>query len=274
MVNKIIQVSDIHIPNFKRIEEYQDVLMKFINECKRIVNDEGKESVRIVVCGDLVNSHNEVSNEAYVLTGWFLKELDKICKTIVFAGNHDKTSNADRTDTLSAIFLNSDFKQVFYLDMDLNYQSGCVIDDNIVWCLFSAFNDFTKPNIEDYKQNNEDKTFVALFHGDMISAKTDVGYVTSIGLNPSHFEGVDFGLLGHIHKRQCIKNDGIPLVYGGSLIQQDFGENVSQHGFVLWNVKEHTYDFINISNEENSFYVVSLNDILDLDEDKEEFINL
>lgn len=274
MIKKIIQVSDIHIPNYKRIEEYQDRLSDFIKCCREIVQENGEESVRIVVCGDLVNSHNEVSNEAYVLTGWFLRELDKLCKTIVFAGNHDKTSNIERTDTLSAVFINSNFKQVYYLDMDLEYQSGCVIDDDVTWCLFSAFDNFRCPNIDEYKKKNEGNTFVGLFHGDLISAKTDTGFITTNGINPSSFDGVDFALMGHIHKRQCIKYNGIPLVYSGSIIQQNFGENVSQHGYTVWEVENCEYTFVDIPNSEYSYYIVSINNIDDIEGDLEEFVNL
>ena len=274
MIKKIIQISDIHIPNYKRMSEYQDRLLDFINECRAIVEQEGADSVRVVICGDLVNSYNEVSNEAYILTGWFLGELDSICKTIVFAGNHDKTSNSERTDTLSAVFLNRKFNQVHYLDMDLDYESGCVVDDNIVWCLYSSFDNFNKPNIDFYKTEYEANTFVGLFHGDLVSSKTDTGYVTTIGLNPSYFEDVNFALMGHIHKRQCIKYEGVQLVYGGSLIQQNFGENVSEHGYVLWDVIDETFKFIDIDNKDNGYYVVSINSIDDLDNDLEEFINI
>ena len=274
MIKKIIQVSDIHIHNFRRIDEYQDRLWDFIDECKKIADEYGAESVRIVICGDLVNSHNEVSNEAYVIAGQFLRDLDKICKTIVFAGNHDKTSNHDRTDTLTAVFLNNNFKQTYYLDKDLNYESGCIVDDNVTWCLFSSFDNFSRPDIDYIKTHYPDNTVIALFHGDLISAKTDVGFVTAVGENPSLFDGVDFGLFGHIHKRQCIKHNGIPLVYGGSLIQQNFGENVSGHGYVLWDVESGEYEYKDIDNSDNNYYVVSINSIDDIDNDKEEFINL
>jgi DNA repair exonuclease SbcCD nuclease subunit len=274
MYKKIIQVSDIHIPNYKRIEEYQEKLSEFIEKAKKIVEDNGKDNVCIVLCGDIVNMHNEVSNEAYVIATWFLKQLDKVCHTVVFAGNHDKTGNLERTDTLSAMFLNSDFKQTIYLDKELSYESGVFVDDNIAWCLFSDFDDFARPDIEGYRIQYPDKTFVALFHGDMVSAKTDTGYVTTTGESPSHFEGCDFGLFGHIHKRQCIKTDGIPLVYAGSLIQKDFGENVSGHGYVVWDVEKREFEYNDINNDENALYVVSIKDLEDLDNDTEEFINL
>ena len=89
MIKKIIHVSDIHLRNFKRLEEYQQQLQKFINYCNDIAKDYGNENVRIVITGDLFHSKNEISNECYILASWFLRELDKICKTIVIAGNHD-----------------------------------------------------------------------------------------------------------------------------------------------------------------------------------------
>lgn len=273
MVKKIIHTGDIHIRNFRRHEEYQEQLQKFIDKCKEIVKEYGKDEVRIVIAGDLVHSKTELSPECYTLVSWFLKQLDTICKTIVIAGNHDIIPNLSRLDPLSVVFSMCKFKQVYYLDKDLAYQSGIVEDDNINWCLYSIFDDFKEPE-EIHMLDHAGKTFVGLFHGDIKSAKTDVGYVTESGLEAKYFEGVDFGLLGHIHKRQCIKADGIPLVYCGSLIQQDFGENISTHGFLLWDVEEQTYDEINIPNDDYGYYTFSINSASDLDEDNEEIVNL
>lgn len=281
MITKIVHASDIHIHNYRRLEEYQEQLQKFINKCKEIVNENGAESTRIVIAGDLVHSKTELSPECYALTSWFLRQLDSICKTIVIAGNHDITPNIARLDSLSVIFSMSKFKQTYYLDKDLGYQSGTIEDDNIVWCLYSIFDNFTEPCILDVRDAHlrygidDSKTrYVALFHGDLKSAKTDAGFVTENGLDGSHFNTVNFGLFGHIHKRQCIKADGVPLVYCGSLIQQDFSENLSRHGFLLWDVEEETYEEIDIPNEDYGYYTFSINDIVDLEDDKEEIINL
>ena len=37
MIKKIIAVSDIHIRNLRRSDEYQEKLQKFLDECKKIV---------------------------------------------------------------------------------------------------------------------------------------------------------------------------------------------------------------------------------------------
>ena len=281
MIKKIIHTGDIHIQNFRRLEEYQIQLQKFIDECKKIVDQYGKDEVRIVIAGDLVHSKSELSPECYTLSSWFLRQLDEICKTIVIAGNHDITPNLDRLDPLSVIFSMCKFKQVYYLDKDLDYQSGIVEDDNIIWCLYSVFDNFREPDIlstRDFHLRNSiddsQKRYIALFHGDIKSAKTDVGFVSQSALEANYFNCVDFGLFGHIHKRQCIKADGVPLVYCGSLIQRNFGENISRHGFLLWDVEECTYEEVDIPNEDYGYYTFSINDVNDLDEDKEEIINL
>lgn len=279
MITKIIQVGDIHIRNLRRGQEYQEAITKFIDKCREIVEENGADNTRIVVCGDVLHNKTDISPEGYAMAAWFLRQLDDICKTIVYAGNHDiNTGNSNnRLDPLSVIFSMSKYNQVHYLDAELNYESGCVKDDNIVWCLYSIFSGFQKPNIQEAKEcitDKENTKFVGLFHGDLKSAKTDAGYVSENGLDASYFSDINFGLLGHIHKRQCIKCDGVQLVYSGSLIQQDHGENISGHGFVVWNVEEETWEGVDVENENNGFYTLTINNEQDIDNNLEEIINL
>lgn len=281
MITKIIQAADIHIRNIRRTDEYKEQLTKFISQCKEIVDENTPEKTRIVICGDVLHSKTDISPEGYDLAAWFFSELDKICPTIVFAGNHDvNTGNVnDRLDPLSAIFSIGEFKQVFYIDKELEYKSGFIEDDNIVWCLYSIFDKFKRPDnlVEVYSNpDNRTKTFVGLYHGDLKGAKTDAGYTMENAIDSSYFDdSVDFGLLGHIHKRQCITNKkGVQLVYAGSLIQQDHGERISGHGYVVWNVETKTYEGVDIDNSNNGFYNVSIEGESDIEEDKEEFVNL
>ena len=41
MVTKIIACSDIHIPSLKGIEELKVILQRFIDDCKKVVEEEG-----------------------------------------------------------------------------------------------------------------------------------------------------------------------------------------------------------------------------------------
>lgn len=282
MIKKIISCGDIHIRNLRRQEEYKQQLQLFIDKCKEIASQYEEDEVRIVVAGDILHNKIDISAEAYIFTVWFLRQLDKIAKTIVFAGNHDMNmSNLSRLDPLSMIFSSCNFKQVYYLDKELNYESGTLEDDNIVWCLYSSFDNFTPPCILDVRDyhfrsgiDDTNVRYVGLFHGELKSAKTDTGYASENGLSPEYFDGIDFGLLGHIHKRQCIKTNGVPLIYCGSLIQQDHGENISGHGFIVVDVETCEYESIDLPNEEYGFYTFTINSVDDIDNDLEEIINL
>lgn len=275
MIKYIIACADIHIRNLRRQEEYKVQLKKFIADCEGMARKYGADAIRIVVAGDILHNKLDISGEGYTIAAWFLRKLDDIAKTIVIAGNHDMNmSNVSRMDPLSAIFTIYNFKQTLYLDKELGYESGCVADDNVVWCLYSTFDNFARPNIEEFKISNPDATFVGLFHGEIKNAKTDTGYVAENGYEPSFFDGIDFGILGHIHKRQCIENNGVPLVYCGSLIQQNHGENISSHGYTIWDVEKQNYKEIDIPNEDYGFFTFSISSIEDIDEDKEEIVNL
>lgn len=278
MITKIIHTGDIHIRNLRRMDEYQEVFETFITKCKDIIEENGKDNTRIVIAGDLLHNKLDISGEGYLLASWFLRQLDKLCKTIVIAGNHDMNmANTSRLDPISTIFSMCKFENTYYLDMELNYESGCITDDNVVWCLYSSFDGFNKPNIEEYRaklSNDANMRFVGLFHGDIRSAVTDTGYKTEHGLDASYFDGLDFCLMGHIHKRQEINYEGVRLVYCGSLIQQNHGENLSEHGFVVWDVENAKYGFAKIEDKNYGFYTLKINDIKDLEEDKETILNL
>lgn len=275
MIKKIIHLSDVHLRNFKRMDEYKEQLDKFIDYCNSIVSEYGNESVRIVIVGDLFHGKNEVSNECYALASWFLRELDKITKTIVIAGNHDMNmQNLSRLDSLSTLFSMCKLSQTYYLDRELGYESGVLKDDNVIWCLYSSFDNFSKPN-EVLTRSDEKNKYIGLYHGEITNAKTDSGYVSNGKSLPcEYFDNLDFCLCGHIHRRQNLSYNGIPIAYSGSLIQQDHGENISQHGFLLWDVEECDYEEINIDNENYGFYTFVINNEEDIKENKEQTINL
>lgn len=271
---KIIAISDIHIRNLRRLDEYSEQLNKFVAVCKDIVKKEGKDNVRIVIAGDLVHNKTELSPECYVVASWFLRKLDSICTTIMIAGNHDITCNQNRLDGITSICKMCKFKDLHYLDEELDYQSGCVTDGDIVWCLYSAFDHFARPNIDEERAANPNAKFIGLFHGDLKNAKTDTGYVVENGLSPSSFEGLDFVIMGHIHKRQEINHEGTPLVYCGSLIQQNHGENIGGHGYIMYDTETDEYEAFDIENDNYGFYTFTIDSPEDIDNDKEEIINL
>ena len=275
MVKYIISIGDVHVRNYKRMEETSEFLSKFVDYCQDFVGKHSSEEVRIVISGDLFDQKITVSNESIIYVSWLLRRLNEIATTYVICGNHDYLmNNATRMCSLTPIFTMSNFERCIYLDKELGYTSGIYEDENIAFCLYSTFDDFARPEIELYKEQNPDKILVGLIHGDINGACTDVGRTTEKGLNISHFSDLDFVIAGHIHKRQEIKKKGIKVVYCGSLIQQNMGENLSGHGGVIWNVEEKTWEPFDLDRGEYGHFKFVIDDVEDIDNDVEKILNL
>lgn len=275
---KVIGISDIHIPNTSnKINELKEVCETFFKQARKIVKEEGgPENVRIVVGGDLFDMKLDIANEALLTGYWFLQELDKICPTIVIAGNHDlNLQNLSKIDSITPIFEMADFKQTRYLDMELGYKSGFVRDDNVVWCLYSTFSGFEKPEFVADKETNPDKNvrYIGLIHGEINGATTPSNMVSENALSVNLFDGTDFVIAGHIHKQQVIPGNGTNIVYCSSLKQKNFGETVSGHGFVLYDVETGDFKFVETPNKTTSFYKYSIADLDAVDNNEEILLN-
>ena len=161
---------------------------------------------------------------------------------------------------------------------ELDLKSGVYTDDNIAWCLYSSFTGFNTPDIAMHKEVNKDKDliYVGVIHGDVNGAITTTNRVTDNGLDPGIFDGCDFVIAGHIHKRQEIKKNGVRIVYCSSIRQRDMGESINGHGFVLWDVEDKEdieYKYVDIPNVDGGYYKFVVNSISDIENDKEELLN-
>lgn len=279
MVKKIIACSDIHIRNLKRMDETFELLGKFIAKCIKIQADNKfeREEMRIVVAGDLFENKISVSNEANIAASWFLTHLSDVCDVIVVCGNHDYlANNKNRVDSITPIVSIANNERVRYIDSELMFESGYIVDDNIVWCLYSTFDDFNTPDLTELEVDFPDNDFVkvGLIHGDINGAVSDTNRVTDKGLDPNTFSDMDFVIAGHIHKHQEIKKNGVKIVYCSSLIQQNNGESIHGHGYVVWDTETREYEFMELENEKYGFFKFRINDINDIEEDKEVLVNL
>jgi hypothetical protein len=64
----------------------------------------------------------------------------------------------------------------------------------------------------------------------------------------------------------------LPVVFCGSLVQQNFGESIHNHGFLSWDMETLTYTEHNIETE-YGFYQFKISSIEDIDNDKEILTN-
>lgn len=273
MIKLIIHFSDVHIRCFARQEEYAEQLTKFIDKCKEISKPYKKEEVRVVCSGDLVHQKNQTSPELFVFASTFIRQLEEIAQVIIISGNHDLlVNNTSRKDTMTALFETANFQNSVFVDGYLGFDSGTLIDDNVTWALYSIYADYRKPDIAQARQENPTNTVIGLYHGTIIGATLNNGTVMQDGTDGETFNGCDIVMAGDIHKRQELKRGNVPIVYPGSLIQQTFGETVTQHGFCVWNLEEKTHHFIDLETE-YGLYDFQISGVDDMDENKETLLN-
>ena len=249
----IFHIADIHLRLTKRHDEYQQVFDKLYKAVERTPN----ETV-VAVLGDLFHSKSDLSPECVKMASDFLQNLANRRPTILIAGNHDATlANKNRLDSLSPIVNAINHPNLFYLK-----DSGLFILGDI---LFNHYSVFDEPeNYIKYKDIpkvylNETRYNVALFHGPVNDAITDVGYkVTSRTITNKLFEGHQIVLLGDIHKHQVLERGDTTIVYAGSLIQQNHGEELKGHGFVYWDLKSKAFKHFELIND-YGFYTVEVN---------------
>jgi len=65
----------------------------------------------------------------------------------------------------------------------------------------------------------------------------------------------------------------VNAIYPSSLIQQNFGESVSKHGFVLWDLEDISYKHYEVENK-TPYYQFKITSIKDLDNGTEKITNL
>ena len=276
MVKKVIFMADLHIPNSSSTDRpFSDMLKQLAGEIMLEIKDLKKEEVRIVIVGDVFEKKIKADNESKDLFHEFLNYLNAMAKTIIVAGNHDMLeNNQDRMDSISPTFtIKGAYPNIIYADKALEYKSGYIKDDNIIWVLYSMFDKFAKPNIDGLREENPDCKLIGLYHGDIAGAVTDIGRMSESGINTDDFKECDCVMAGHIHKHQAIKKNGVPIVYAGSVFQCNSGENTTGHGFVIWDIDTMKYTLHEVKNLYKT-YKFEITSYEDIQNDEERLINL
>lgn len=251
-LKKIIHLADIHIRLFKRHEEYNECFQTLYNQLRQ---EDLTDSV-IVVAGDIVHAKTDMSPEMVVMATEFLKTLADIAPTIIIAGNHDlNLSNMNRLDSLTPI-VNS----INHKDLHFFKHSGVYTIADTDFAVYSILDDKEKwPSHKDCSSRRK----VALYHGPVFGATTDAKYtITNRHVDVSTFNGFDMVLLGDIHRHQVLQerdaeNKKPIVVYASSLIQQNHGESIDNHGWCLWDVNTCSFQFRSLPNN-YGYYTVEV----------------
>ena len=236
----IYHIADIHIRNVQRHDEYRKVFERMFEEIRK----RGTDNSIIYLAGDIAHAKLELSPELVREISWLFTECSKHCETILITGNHDcNMNNSDRLDVLTPIVEALNLPNFRYLRDTQVYTIGGV--DFGVFSILDNKANWPKGNTLTAARK------IALFHGPIDNSSTDIGYVVSSRhFTTDIFDGYDLALLGDIHKRQeMISPSGCKVVYAGSLVQQNFGESVSGHGLLVWDLDTLEYEAIDIQND-------------------------
>jgi DNA repair exonuclease SbcCD ATPase subunit/DNA repair exonuclease SbcCD nuclease subunit len=263
-MKKIIHISDIHIRNgnkeVSRYDEYTTVFDNLFTSIKTNIEfyDLTPEDFVIILTGDIFHNKNVVGNYGLELYNKLVKGLTTLGHTIIFHGNHDRNqSEISQPSLISSTIEHGNLTilkhtQSFIINnIGFSYVSIDDTLDPLSTCgrtnVLPSF-----PAIEKCSDKSQkiDKT-VALFHGTFGNVRLYNGTQIDNTTNPYPLEWIstfDFALLGDIHLRQSSRYGNVLWGYSGSLIQQNYGEDIVDHGYMIWNLDDNTIDEINVFN--------------------------
>tara|TARA_B110000208_G_scaffold70329_1_gene90671 strand:+ start:2037 stop:5195 length:3159 start_codon:yes stop_codon:yes gene_type:complete len=252
IINKVYHLADLHIRNLQRHKEYRLIFQKFLKQVKK---DKIEDSV-IYLAGDIAHAKTEMSPELIQEISWFLTECAKLRETVLITGNHDcNLNNNHRLDVLTPIVDNLNNPRIHYLR-----DTGVYNIHNLTFCVYSILD-----NKENWPHGStvEGKNTICLFHGPVNKAETDIGYtVSSNSFQVDMFDGFDMAMLGDIHKRQTFGTGYEHVAYAGSMVQQNHGEVLEKHGYLLWDIPTRTFTEHHIHNDYGFVTVDVVNGII------------
>jgi len=220
---KIAHFGDTHIRNLK----YHGVYRQVFEQIYKVLREERPDY--IIHCGDIAHTKTQLSPEFFDLAGDFLRNLADIAPTHIILGNHDgNLKNSHRQDAITPIV-----DTLGHKDLHLHKYAGEVsLRDGFSLNVLSVFDreNWVRPN-------KENKVNIALYHGSISGCKTDLGWRMNEGEDEVKiFTEHDYSMLGDIHRRQSLDDDG-RVRYCGSTVQQNFGET-NDKGFLIWDIAD------------------------------------
>jgi DNA repair exonuclease SbcCD nuclease subunit len=187
-LEKIIHISDIHIRTLKRHREYREVFKTMHNEIERLTTP----GTIVVLTGDIVHSKLDMSPELVQILVEFFNAF--AIPTVVILGNHDMNlNNMHRIDAISPVLDVIQNPNIIFIKENGLFELGGVVFNHMAVDVapveYIRADQFNAP----YK--------IALHHGAVNTAKTDIGYqITNENVTTELFDGHDITLLGDIHK--------------------------------------------------------------------------
>jgi DNA repair exonuclease SbcCD ATPase subunit/DNA repair exonuclease SbcCD nuclease subunit len=221
---RILHISDVHIRNLKYHDEYRRVFQNLYRAIDSLKPD------IVVNTGDTAHTKTQISPEFVEMASEHIRQISSRVPYHIILGNHDlNLMNPDRQDAITPIVESIDSPNVFLHKRSGRYNFA----PGYSFWIFSLADQQNYPLPSQWKDCPD--VNIGLFHGSVSTCVTDSNWrMTHVEHDLSIFDGLDYALLGDIHKQQSFNDKKI--WYAGSLIQQNFGEEIDK-GFLLWNIE-------------------------------------
>lgn len=268
-VTHIIHIADTHVRTgdrvSARVDEYRHVFGRFVDEISEIDAVRGGTAL-LVIAGDVFHNKGRLETEGAVVIYEWLNRLLDVLPVLIICGNHDFRQEdpgyTDMIEMLIAPYRNAAHRHPVHYLRD----TGHYIWENIgfgvttVKDTLKAYNTcgiltdlpgFPSPAALDAACVD---ARIALFHGSVSQSALPGGEKVSEythGYPLEWFKGYDIAMLGDNHVQQLNSGLGGTLAwaYPGSLVQQDGGEPLLGHGYVLWDIRARSGTLCHIPND-------------------------
>jgi DNA repair exonuclease SbcCD ATPase subunit len=260
-IKYIFHLSDLHIRHGDKLQSrYDEYKLVFDNTLISIKNKIDEVHIKfnehlIIITGDIYHNKNVIGSYGLLLYRTFIQELTKLGRVIIFPGNHCLV----QSDTEMPNLLYSSSFEIDNLIV-LNETKSFIIDNigfsyvAINTTLDIYRNSGRVQELPEFPKILEDVKYkIGLFHGTFAKVKLYNGEEIREDTKPYPLEWIkdlnlDFMLLGDIHKKQLFNYKKTICGYSGSLVQQNYGEDILDHGYLLWHLENKKVEEINIYN--------------------------
>ena len=271
---RILHIADLHIrcspTSDDRFDEYQTVFRRLVDMVR------GQSVDACLIAGDVFHSKYKCSARGAELFVWLVRTLSEISPVYVLAGNHDfQQEDPTSPDLVTAVLGGSRTnvhasacqERVHVMNETSTYKCGR-LSFSVVTVQDALETGASRGHLSalpPFPRDPSAEFNVAVFHGPVSYSRLPNGSDLRDGVPSSWFSRFDAVLLGDIHAPQVHRaslvsrnrktsrwtwDDGAgPWGYCGSTIQQNFGEPIFGHGFMVWDLAEREVTHFHVDND-------------------------
>ncbi len=238
---KILVIGDPHF-NIKNRQRCLEFSNKFIQMAKKI---NIKNKLDLIIClGDIFHTHEKAHMLECKDVIDFLNNCQKICKTILLIGNHDRLNNSVYCTNEHFLYMYNVAKEM----LNKNYDRLIIVDKPQIYKIKGyklGLLPYVSPGrFNEALQNINTENINYLFcHQEFNGCK--MGNIESrSGDIPSNGYVI---FSGHIHDKQILKYKDSVVIYTGTPFQQRYGEDPDKTICLLTiNTKKYYYEELDV----------------------------